>query len=129
MSEKSDRDIEKGYSVKEFVAKLRRLADALEQGNPFSIQVAGERIYVPADASISVVEPALYFSLISAPSSIAFLTSATESFFIESRIIRGTPEREDRRLIISLLSLIIQTCCAIWVALKKQWNSQSALLT
>ncbi len=54
MSEKSDRDIEKVYSVKEFVAKLRRLADALEQGKPFSIQVAGERIYVPADASISV---------------------------------------------------------------------------
>ena len=46
--------MEKVYSTKQFVAKLRRLADALEQGKPFSIQVAGERIHVPADASISV---------------------------------------------------------------------------
>jgi amphi-Trp domain-containing protein len=52
--EKSERDVEKVYSIKEFVAKLRRLADALEQGKRFSIQVAGERIYVPADATISI---------------------------------------------------------------------------
>ncbi len=48
------RDIEKVYSVQDFVAKLRRLADALEQGKPFTIQVAGERFTVPADASISI---------------------------------------------------------------------------
>ena len=48
------RDIEKIYSVSEFVAKLRRLADALEQGKPFNIQVAGERLVVPVDAEISV---------------------------------------------------------------------------
>jgi amphi-Trp domain-containing protein len=54
MSDKPERDIEKGYSVKDFVAKLRRLADALEQDERFEIQVAGERIYVPADASISI---------------------------------------------------------------------------
>lgn len=35
MSEKSERDVEKVYSIKEFAAKLRRLADALEQGKPF----------------------------------------------------------------------------------------------
>ena len=34
--------------------KLRRLADALEQGKPFTIQVANERFTVPADAEMSV---------------------------------------------------------------------------
>jgi amphi-Trp domain-containing protein len=48
------RDVEKGYSVKQFTAKLRRLADALERGRRFSIQIAGERVNVPADAEISV---------------------------------------------------------------------------
>jgi amphi-Trp domain-containing protein len=54
MTKKEERDVEKIYSVKDFVAKLRRLADALEAGEAFSIQVAGERIYVPASASISI---------------------------------------------------------------------------
>ncbi|MDQ3940683.1 MAG: amphi-Trp domain-containing protein [Actinomycetota bacterium] len=49
-----DRDVEKGYSTAEVVAKLRRLADALETGGSFRIQVAGERIYVPARAEFSV---------------------------------------------------------------------------
>ncbi len=48
------RDVERGYPVNEFVAKLRRLADALESGRPFRIQVAGERIHVPRRASITV---------------------------------------------------------------------------
>ncbi|MEO1367142.1 MAG: amphi-Trp domain-containing protein [Acidobacteriota bacterium] len=34
--------------------KLRRLADCLERGESFRIQVAGTRITVPADAAISV---------------------------------------------------------------------------
>ncbi len=50
----ADRDVEKGYSLPEVVAKLRRLADALETGNPFRIQVAGERIRVPARAEFSI---------------------------------------------------------------------------
>jgi amphi-Trp domain-containing protein len=54
MKKKRERDVEKIYSTSKFVAKLRRLADALESGNAFSIQVAGERIRVPANASISV---------------------------------------------------------------------------
>ena len=33
----------------EFVAKLRRLADALENGDKFEIMIAGERIYVPVE--------------------------------------------------------------------------------
>jgi amphi-Trp domain-containing protein len=54
MSEKRDRDVEKVYSTSEFVARLRRLADALEKGERFEIQVAGERIYVPARAELNV---------------------------------------------------------------------------
>jgi len=54
VSEKRDRDIEKVYSASEFVAKLRRLADALETGKKFEIQVAGERIYVPARAEFNI---------------------------------------------------------------------------
>lgn len=50
----ADRDIEKVYSTAEFVAKLRRLADALENGTRFEIQIAGERIYVPVRASFSI---------------------------------------------------------------------------
>lgn len=51
---KKTRDIEKTYSTKEFVAKLRRLADALEQGKKFTIQIAGERIYVPVSAEFNI---------------------------------------------------------------------------
>lgn len=54
MAEKSERDIEKVYSTADFVAKLRRLADALESGEKFEIQIAGERIYVPVRAEYSV---------------------------------------------------------------------------
>jgi len=51
---KDDRDIEKGYSTSEFVAKLRRLADSLENGEKFEIQIAGERIYVPVRAEFNI---------------------------------------------------------------------------
>jgi amphi-Trp domain-containing protein len=54
VSEKRERDVEKVYSTSEFVSKLRRLADALEAGERFEVQVAGERIYVPARAQFNV---------------------------------------------------------------------------
>ena len=54
MSDKPERDIERGYTNAEFVAKLRRLADAIESGEKFEIQIAGERIYVPAKAAYTV---------------------------------------------------------------------------
>ncbi len=54
MSTESERDIEKAYTTSEFVAKLRRLADALESGQKFEIQVAGERIYVPIRAEYNI---------------------------------------------------------------------------
>ena len=51
---KPDRDIEKTYTTAQFVEKLRRLADALEQGEKFEIQIAGERIYVPVRAHYNI---------------------------------------------------------------------------
>jgi amphi-Trp domain-containing protein len=54
LSEEQNRDVEKIYSTSEFVSKLRRLADALEAGERFEIQIAGERVYVPARAEFNV---------------------------------------------------------------------------
>lgn len=54
MAKKPDRDLEKGYTTDQFVAKLRRLADSLESGKPFAIQIAGERIRVPARAIFNI---------------------------------------------------------------------------
>lgn len=54
MSTKPDRDIEKSYPLPDFVAKLRRLADALENGERFEISIAGERIYVPVRAIYNI---------------------------------------------------------------------------
>jgi amphi-Trp domain-containing protein len=54
MSETADRDLEKSYPLPDFVAKLRRLADAIENGEQFEIQVGGERIYVPVRATYSI---------------------------------------------------------------------------
>ena len=51
---KPERDVEKGYSIPDYVAKLRRLADALEKGERFEIQIAGERIYVPVRAEFNI---------------------------------------------------------------------------
>ena len=54
MNQKRDRDVEKGYTTSEFVSKLRRLADSLETGEKFEIQIAGERIYVPVRAEYNI---------------------------------------------------------------------------
>jgi amphi-Trp domain-containing protein len=51
---KADRDIEKDYELSGFIAKLRRLADALESGERFEIRIAGERISVPVRASCNI---------------------------------------------------------------------------
>ena len=51
---KADRDIEKDYPLPDFIAKLRRLADALESGRRFEIQIAGERISVPVRATFNI---------------------------------------------------------------------------
>ena len=51
---RADRDLERAYSPRQFAAKLRRLADALEAGRGFSIQVAGEMLRIPAGATFNV---------------------------------------------------------------------------
>ena len=48
------RDVERSYSNADTVAKLRRLADAIETDKPFRIQIAGERIHVPKRARFSI---------------------------------------------------------------------------
>jgi len=49
-----ERDVERMYAMPDVVAKLRRLADALERDQTFRIQIAGERIRVPARAQFSI---------------------------------------------------------------------------
>lgn len=51
---KKDRDMERSVSMEDFVTSLRRLADALESGEPFAIRVKGERVNVPKKAEISI---------------------------------------------------------------------------
>ncbi|MHB1192856.1 MAG: amphi-Trp domain-containing protein [Longimicrobiales bacterium] len=54
MPRKKPRDIERTYTAKQFVSKLRRLADAIESDKRFAFQIGGERIQVPSNAVISV---------------------------------------------------------------------------
>ena len=54
MRAQKDRDIEKGYTSRQMVAKLRRLADCLETGKQFRIQIAGERVNIPAGAVFNI---------------------------------------------------------------------------
>lgn len=49
-----DRDLTRSYPRAQFVAKLRRLADAIESAEPFTIQVAGDRLRIPADATFNI---------------------------------------------------------------------------
>jgi amphi-Trp domain-containing protein len=51
---RSPRDTERIYSTQEVVAKLRRLADALEKDESFRIQIGGVRIRVPERAQFSI---------------------------------------------------------------------------
>lgn len=54
MKAKKDRDIERGYTTRQMVAKLRRLADCLETEKPFRIQIANERVNIPAGAVFNI---------------------------------------------------------------------------
>jgi amphi-Trp domain-containing protein len=51
---KRSRDVTKGYPKSQFIAKLRRLADSIETGEAFSIQIVRERIHVPARAVFTI---------------------------------------------------------------------------
>lgn len=50
----SERDVERDCTVETFATSLRRLADALETGESFRIQVAGKRFSVPKAAALSI---------------------------------------------------------------------------
>ena len=54
MKRRKARDIEKGYTAEQFAEKLRRLADAVESKRAFTIQVAGERLRIPANAQFNI---------------------------------------------------------------------------
>jgi amphi-Trp domain-containing protein len=49
-----DRDLTRSYGRAQFVAKLRRLADAIESERAFVIQVAAERLRIPATAVFNI---------------------------------------------------------------------------
>ena len=49
-----DRDFTRAYPRDQFVDKLRRLASAIEENRAFTIQVAGERLRIPADATFNI---------------------------------------------------------------------------
>lgn len=50
----SELDIEKTYANKDFVEKLRRLADSIEKGENFRITIDNEAIYVPDRATFNI---------------------------------------------------------------------------
>jgi amphi-Trp domain-containing protein len=54
MPRRRARDLERTYSRSQFVAKLRRLAAALDKRKAFTIQVAGERLHIPAAVAFNI---------------------------------------------------------------------------
>ena len=54
MARRRARDLERTYSPRQFAAKLRRLAKAVERKRPFTIRVAGETLRIPSDAEFNV---------------------------------------------------------------------------
>lgn len=51
---KKKRDVEITYSKQQFISKLLRFANALKKEKPFAIQIAGERIRIPAGSIINI---------------------------------------------------------------------------
>lgn len=51
---RKDRDVESKAGRARFAAALRRAAAAVEAGRAFTVTVGGERVRVPAGASVSV---------------------------------------------------------------------------
>jgi amphi-Trp domain-containing protein len=49
-----DVNVEHTFAKRETAAKLRRIADAIEAGRSFRIQVNGNRVFVPAGAMIDI---------------------------------------------------------------------------
>lgn len=49
-----NKDLEKIYTRAQFVAKFKRLAEAVEGNKSISIQIAGERIFIPKNAIFNI---------------------------------------------------------------------------
>ena len=49
-----DRDVERNCTREQFVTTLRRVADAVEAGETFRIQVVNKRFTVPKEAELSI---------------------------------------------------------------------------
>ena len=50
----AERDVERTCTKDQFVDTLRRLADSLESGEGFRIQVVNQRFVIPQDAEFSI---------------------------------------------------------------------------
>lgn len=50
----ADRDLDTNYDISAFANELRRLADALEAGEDYTIDIEGEEVLVPEDVSLSI---------------------------------------------------------------------------
>ncbi len=50
----SERDVEKNVPSAQFVETLRRLADSIEAGDSFRIQIANKRFTIPSDAELVI---------------------------------------------------------------------------
>lgn len=50
----AERDVEKNVTKDRFVETLRRLADSIEKGEPFRIQVENKRITIPGSAELVI---------------------------------------------------------------------------
>ena len=49
-----DRDKERSVTTEQFIAALRRVADALEAGKSVLVRVRGEQVRVPRGATVSI---------------------------------------------------------------------------
>jgi amphi-Trp domain-containing protein len=47
-------DVERNYTPAQTADKLRRIADAIEAGKSFRLQVAGNRLRVPTDGDVEI---------------------------------------------------------------------------
>lgn len=50
----ADREADATYDIQAFAEELRRLADALEAGEGFTIDIGGETVSIPSDVDLSV---------------------------------------------------------------------------
>jgi len=54
MTQETGRDVTITYTTEQNIQKLERLVTALREGTAFEIQVAGERLYIPAGTEFSI---------------------------------------------------------------------------